>query len=301
VVTPTAPGAGTPTGSVTFMDGTTVLGTSTLSAGTATFQTTTLSTGSHQISAVYSGDANFTGSTSAALTQMVGSMNQLFVTQVYEDLLGRAPDPDGLAHFSSLLDMNQATRSQVAETIQSSAEARMHQVENLYQTFLGRQADPVGLDLSMRFLGMGGSYFQLEAAITGSQEYFQRAGGTNNGFLSMLYQNALSRTIDSVGQSLGGQALSNGASLMDVAEVVFTSQEGLQDQVESYYNQFLHRAADPAGLSAATTALQQNIQQQMNLTQQQAQQQNGAPAPVGASVDDLVGVIVGSDEYFNRL
>ena len=200
--------------------------------------------------------------------------------------------------------MNQATRSQVAETIQSSAEGRTFQVENLYQTLLGRQADPVGLDLSMRFLGMGGSYFQLEATITSSQEYFQRAGGTNDGFLSMLYQNALSRAIDSVGQSLGSQALNNGASLMDVADVVFTSQEGLQDLVESDYNQFLHRTADPAGLSAATTALQQRIQQQMqqmNLTQQQAQQQNGAPAPVGASVDDLVGVIVGSDEYFNRL
>jgi autotransporter-associated beta strand protein len=306
VVTATAPGAGTPTGTVTFMDGTTVLGTGTLTAGTATFQSSSLSTGTHRITAVYSGDANFAGSTSAALTQTVGTMNQLFVTQVYEDLLGRAPDPDGLNHFASLLDNNQATRTQVAELIQTSAEARTHQVENLYQTLLGRQADPVGLDLSTRWLGMGGSYFQLETAITGSQEYFQRAGGTNSAFLTMLYQNALSRAIDPVGQSLGGQALSNGASLIDVADVVFTSQEGLQDLVGSYYNHFLHRAADPVGLNASTTALQQRIQQQtqqMNLTpeQQEEQQEHGPPAPVGASVDQLVGVIVGSDEYFGRL
>jgi autotransporter-associated beta strand protein len=306
VVTPTGPGAGTPTGSVTFMDGTAVLGSSSLSGETATFQTSSLSTGSHQITAVYSGDANFAASTSSTLTQTVGSMNQLFVTQVYQDLLGRAPDSGGLDHFSSILDMNQATRNQVAQTILSSQEGRTHEVEMLYQEFLSRQADPVGLDLSTRFLGMGGSYFQLVSVITGSHEYFQRAGSTNSGFLTTIYQDALSRGIDSVGQSLGSQALNNGASLMDVAKEVFTSQEGLQDLVQSYYNRFLHRAADPAGLNAATTALQQRVQQemqQMSLTaqQQQEQQQNGLPAPVGASVDQLVGVIVGSDEYFGRV
>jgi hypothetical protein len=306
VVSALAPGAGSPTGSVMFMDGTMVLGTGTLNAGTSTFQTTSLGVGTHQITVVYSGDANFNGSTSAALTQTVGTMNQLFVTQVYEDLLGRTPDSAGLAHFTSLLDMNQATRTQVAETIQSSQEARTHQVEMLYQMLLGRQADPVGLDLSTRFLGMGGSFFQLEATIAGSQEYFQRAGGTNSGFLSTLYPNALSRAIDPVGQSLGGQALTNGASLKHVADVVFTSQEGLQVLVQNYYSQFLHRVADSASLNASTTALQQRIQQQMqqmNLTaqQQQEQQENGQPVSVGASVDQLVGVIVGSDEYFGRV
>jgi len=53
VVTPRAPGAGTPTGAITFRDGTTVLGTSNLSAGSATFQPTTLSVATHQITAVY--------------------------------------------------------------------------------------------------------------------------------------------------------------------------------------------------------------------------------------------------------
>ncbi len=57
-----SPGAGTPTGKVTFMDGTTILGTGTLSTSggvtTATFTNSTLKVGSHSISAVYSGDAN---------------------------------------------------------------------------------------------------------------------------------------------------------------------------------------------------------------------------------------------------
>lgn len=47
-----------PTGSVTFKDGTTTLGTATVSGGTASYVASNLSVGSHTFSAVYSGDAN---------------------------------------------------------------------------------------------------------------------------------------------------------------------------------------------------------------------------------------------------
>jgi autotransporter-associated beta strand protein len=303
----TAPGAGTPTGTVTFQEGSTVLGSSPLVNGTATFQSTSLSVASHQVMASYNGDANFRSSASAALTQTVnqaaptGTPNQKFVIQVYRDLLGRDPDPDGLTHFSSLLDMNQATRSQVVQTIHGSPEARTRQVQNLFQMFLGRPADPVGLDLSIRFLNLGGSFFTLEAAIVGSTEYFQRAGRTNNGFLTAVYRDALGRAVDSVGDSLGSQALASGTSTEKLAEVVFTSPEGLQDLVQSFYSQFLHRAAESAAVSASTTALQQRLQQQATTSTEEEDEDHKPAAPVGASVDDLVGVIVGSDEYFGRL
>jgi putative nucleotidyltransferase with HDIG domain len=65
-VTFTATGTDTgATGTVTFADGETTLGSSTLIEGMATFTTSTLSVGSHSIIAVYSGDANFAGSTSS--------------------------------------------------------------------------------------------------------------------------------------------------------------------------------------------------------------------------------------------
>ncbi len=72
-VTAVAPGAGTPTGTVTFMDGTTSLGSATLSGGTAMLATTTLGAGTHTITVVYAGDGNFTGSTSPALSQAVNN------------------------------------------------------------------------------------------------------------------------------------------------------------------------------------------------------------------------------------
>jgi hypothetical protein len=62
---------GTPTGTVSFLKGTTTLATETLSGGTATFTTSSLSVGSYSITAVYSGNSSFAGSTSAVLTQTV--------------------------------------------------------------------------------------------------------------------------------------------------------------------------------------------------------------------------------------
>ena len=70
-VTAAAPGAGTPTGTVTFLDGAVGIGTATLSGGVATFTTTGLAAGSHAISVSYPGDANFTSSGSAPLSQTV--------------------------------------------------------------------------------------------------------------------------------------------------------------------------------------------------------------------------------------
>lgn len=63
-VAPVSPGAGSPTGTVTFKDGTTTIGTGTLSAEKATFTTASLSAGTHPITAVYGGDSNFKGSAS---------------------------------------------------------------------------------------------------------------------------------------------------------------------------------------------------------------------------------------------
>ena len=66
-----APGAGTPTGTVTFYSGSSSLGTATLSGGTASLTTSALNVGTHSITATYNGDESFNGSTSSADTLTV--------------------------------------------------------------------------------------------------------------------------------------------------------------------------------------------------------------------------------------
>jgi hypothetical protein len=63
--------SGTPTGSVTFLDGSTVLGSATLSAGVAALTTSSLAEGAHTITAQYAGDGNFSSLTSSALTETI--------------------------------------------------------------------------------------------------------------------------------------------------------------------------------------------------------------------------------------
>lgn len=69
-------GSGTPTGMVTFYDGSNSIGTCNLSSnGSASFCIGNLGVGSHNITAVYNGDDNNDGCTSNAVTQIVNNVN----------------------------------------------------------------------------------------------------------------------------------------------------------------------------------------------------------------------------------
>jgi hypothetical protein len=62
---------GTPSGTVTFLDGNMMLGTGTLTEGQATFTTSSLAGGRHRISGSYSGDITFNHTKSEPLIQKV--------------------------------------------------------------------------------------------------------------------------------------------------------------------------------------------------------------------------------------
>ena len=65
-------GTNSPTGSVAFRDGTTLLGSSALDGtGTATFSTSNLAVGTHVLVSQYSGDTTFSASSSSALSQTI--------------------------------------------------------------------------------------------------------------------------------------------------------------------------------------------------------------------------------------
>ena len=64
---------GTPTGTVTLTDGTTVLGTLTLSGGIATYSTSSLAVGTHTIAASYAANGNFAAS-SASLIEVINGL-----------------------------------------------------------------------------------------------------------------------------------------------------------------------------------------------------------------------------------
>jgi len=82
--------ASIPTGTVTFLDGTTKLGTGTLSSGAAVLQTSSLTAGTHSITVSYAGDSSFKASISSALTETVSSASAAATTATVTSSLNPA-------------------------------------------------------------------------------------------------------------------------------------------------------------------------------------------------------------------
>jgi hypothetical protein len=70
---------GSPTGTVSFYNGATLLGTSPVTAGVATLMTAALPLGASSVTAVYSGDTNFAASTSSGVSETVNGSDFTFV------------------------------------------------------------------------------------------------------------------------------------------------------------------------------------------------------------------------------
>jgi hypothetical protein len=279
-----AQATGMPSGTVLFqIDGSSVGSpvavTTAGTATTASFSTSTLTGGTHTVTATYSGDNNFAGSSGTLAGGQVIKQpsNPAFVTQVYQDLLNRPPDPVGFNTFVAALNQG-ASRTQVTWVILGSPEYYTDLVESYYEQFLGRAADAAGLNAALQFLFAGGTDEELEISMVSSAEYYQvRGGGTNAGYLNALYRDVLGRAIDSSGQTAFTQALADGSSRAQVAAVVFGSTEYLQDLVQGYYQRFLQRPADSGGLNGFVTDLQ-----------------------TGATNEMVIAAIISSDEYFLR-
>ena len=80
-VTVSSAGAGSPTGTVSFLDGTTALGSATLTNGQASFTTNALTVGVHTLNTSYSGDTNFASSNgSASVTVTAAPTDFTFAT-----------------------------------------------------------------------------------------------------------------------------------------------------------------------------------------------------------------------------
>ena len=65
-----------------------------------------------------------------------GGTNTSFVTELYRDILGREPDPDGLAYWVDRLDTNTANLDDVAAGFYGSLESRRARATALYTLIL---------------------------------------------------------------------------------------------------------------------------------------------------------------------
>jgi len=194
-----------------------------------------------------------------------------YITQLYHDLLGRTPDPAGLASWVAVLQAG-ASRATVATAFTSSREYDGDIVDGFYVTYLGRHSDPGGLNDWVNLMQGGYNAEQIRAGILGSAEYFNRTGpgntgGTNSTFVTALYQSFLNRAPDPNGLADWVKLLDTKADTpAQVATGFLNSDENRTVIITGFYETYLHRAPDNGGLADWKTLLANGITQPQIIT-----------------------------------
>jgi hypothetical protein len=210
--------------------------------------------------------------------------SQKYVTAVYQDVLGRSPDADGLAYWSNRLDHGAAVSS-VAQSIAHSDEYYANFViKPDYVKLLGRPADASGVTYwTGQMNGTNGHVTdqQLEAEMVSSGgtsgEFYKKAGGTNTQWIDAVYQQLLGRPADTNGEAHWNAQLAAGQTLNQVAQGIAGSTENNTQLINADYFHYLGRAADSGGLAHWLQAFAN-----------------------GQTNEDVIAGFTGSDEYYKQ-
>jgi hypothetical protein len=117
-------------------------------------------------------EANLLGS-AEYFTAQGGGTNAGFLAALFQDVLGRMIDPSSQQTYLQALSQG-TTRTAVALSVLTSTEGRQVLGKSLYQQFLHRAADPVGLQTAVNVLAGGGTDEDVIALLVGSSEYFAK-------------------------------------------------------------------------------------------------------------------------------
>jgi hypothetical protein len=197
---------------------------------------------------------------------MGGNASNLFVASSYGLLLNRYPDT-GAAYWVNRLN-NGDSAAGVALGIEGAPEYLNVQVVAMYKMCLQRGPDTGGAQAWTNFLLAGGTFEQVAAQLTASQEYFVLQGGTNQGFITHLYYDVLHRFAPTNAEIASWESiLDSGASRLGVSGFFLSSQEYRSNLVKADYMTFLLRSADDGGLAAWVNALNAGATDQQLLAQ----------------------------------
>jgi cyclophilin family peptidyl-prolyl cis-trans isomerase len=204
--------------------------------------------------------------------------NQAYVNQLFLDLIGQAPTSQQLADFSGQLDQGKS-RLSVVKQIETLPQFKVHQVQQVYLNMFGVGPTAQQLNSGVQFLTKGDDVGALRVRLLSSDYFFTAVGGgTNTGYLNALGQEILHHPLDTALQSQLNQALTNGASHLQVLKALVRAdqQQVKTVAVQNIYQEFLQRAPTAAELSA------------------------GLALPSKTRESDLIRNLVTSDEYFNK-
>jgi hypothetical protein len=150
--------------------------------------------------------------------------NDQFVTQIYSNVLHRAPDASGKAFWLKALDSN-VSRAHVLNQFSASQENKINvmvdangneaKTYRLYQAAFDRAPDAKGLSDWATLMNSGARTLQTMAQdFIGSDEFTLKYGSniSDKQFVTQLYANVLHRAPDTAGQQFWESALAQGVA-----------------------------------------------------------------------------------------
>jgi hypothetical protein len=196
-----------------------------------------------------------------------GLTDEMFVRQLYLDLLSREPDSGGLAYWVSILQSGQATRGQLAYQYFTSNEFQGYGmfVISAYRAVLGRDADFAGWILNLNNLRNGLPRQSLIEQLVLSPEFVSTYGSLDNaGFVRQVYLNVLGREPDAGGLSYWVGVLNGGTSRANVlysfcANAEFQARIRNRALATLLYLGFLRRSPEPGGAAYWTSVLDAGV------------------------------------------
>jgi hypothetical protein len=132
-------------------------------------------------------------------------------------------------------------------------------IANDYQLFLGRAASPAEIAGWVNGMQLGMTDEQVMAAFAGSPEFYQHAGGTNQGFIDAVYQDILGRTPDAAGEAAWLAALAAGAPRSAIAYGFAVSAERESLVVSADYQRYLGRTLSQQEVAGWVSAFQRGV------------------------------------------
>lgn len=219
------------------------------SPGTYTHQYPVAANGGYQISvSVTDEDCAFPLPGGVFVDPQLDTPEEEVVANLYQDILGRDVDASGLGSFSAQLAAGVPTQ-QIITALLDSPEYQQKVISDLYLDILGRPVDASGLASNLAIYATGGKDAVLVNLLS-SPEFFNNAGGTNEGFMAALYLAVLDRTIDTTGQQNFLDQLAFGVSRAVVIQQLLDSAEGTQLAINEAYEDFLGREGDAGGVQS---------------------------------------------------
>jgi hypothetical protein len=165
-----------------------------------------------------------------------------YVAQVYQDLFGR--DPTDAELDAAAADLGSGTsRFLFLNRLTQTDEWRGIVVDRIYEQVLDR-APTAGQRTNMVTRLRRGTISEkgLVALLGGSAELFTQAGGSNAGFVNLLFQRLLDHPPSTATRNALVSQIQGGTSRATIAQRVYQRADSRGLRVDALYDRYLHRA-----------------------------------------------------------